>query len=196
MSQAINRKRNPGFILKFLAFVVLGAVAVFELQPWLDMATIAVEKITTIPFYGFIRSIPVVGQLFGWIVQRSNIASFLALGFWLLVNWAQVRSWATPVDIKKDPTLWFQVWTTRLISLGIQIVVSFLASPPYYGGWDSLSIDLPFVNLALVEWDALVLFVLFLYSFEFTCIIIDKSLEWNPIVDGFSNRSREGSRGG
>lgn len=194
MVGVINRKGNPGFILKFLAFVVLGAVAVFELQPWLAMAAVGVEKITTIPFYGFIRSIPVLGQLFGWIVARSNIASFLALGFWLLVNWAQVRSWATPVDIKKDPTLWFQVWSTRLLSLGIQLVVSFLASPPYYGGWDSLSIDLPFFNIALVEWDALVLFLLFLYSFEFTCIIIEKSLGWNPIIDGY--RSREGSRGG
>lgn len=196
MSQAFNQKRNPGFILKFLAFAVIGVVAVFELQPWLDVAAIGVEKITIFPFYNFIRSIPVLGQFFGWIVQRSNIASFLALGFWVLVNWAQVRSWAIPIDIKKNPTLWFQVWSTRLVSLGIQVIVSFLASPPYYGGWDSLSIDLPFINLALVEWDALVLFALFLYSFEFTCIIIDKSLEWNPIVDGFGNRRREEARGG
>lgn len=194
MSQSTfaSNRRLSGFI-RFISIMIITIVALFELQPWLDIGTRAADVIDIIPFFGFIRAIPVIGGILSWVVNSANIASALAIGFWYLVNKAQLQSLVSPINRKTNPELWFRQQLIKFGSLFIQLLVSFLASIPYKGGWNSLSIDLPVINPSLIDWQALIVFCLFLYSFEFTCLLMDWSLGWNPISDGWNGRRSDQS---
>lgn len=178
MTQAANRG-NPATIVRILCYFVVAVVAIFNFQPWLNLGAYAATKIDVIPFYSTIRSIPILGGIFAWFV--GNLASILAVGLWWVVQRAQVRSLFHQIDKKTYPQLWFKQQIVKWGAYGIEMIICFLASPPYTGGWNSLKADLPILNFSLIDWNSLTTFLLFLGAFEVTCGLMDWSLGWNPV---------------
>ena len=179
-----STRATPQLAVRIICWVILGVVAVFNFQPWFDLGVYAATQINIIPFYDTIRAIPVIGGLFAWFV--GNLAGILAVGLWWIVQRTQVASMFTQIDRKSYPELWFKQQITKWGAYGIEIIICFLASPPYTGGWSSLKVDLPIINFALIDWNAVVTFLLFLGAFEATCGLMDWALGWNPV----SGRSR------
>lgn len=176
MTQA---KASPELPIKIFCWFTLAVVAIFNFQPWFALGTYAATKLDVIPFYGTIRAIPVIGGLFAWVI--TNIATILALGLWWVVQRTQVRSLFHKIDRKVFPEAWFKQQITKYGAYGIEVIICFLASPPYTGGWSSMKADLPILNFALIDWNALTTFLLFLGAFEVTCGLMDQFLGWNPV---------------
>lgn len=161
---------RPNIIIKLVGFSILGGLGylmLLNIQPWMDVAAIAAKEIKIIPFQKELVSIPFIGGIFLFMIV--NLAKFLGIALWGIVNGLESLPFVIETQFVKEKV---PAWITkdlnlyRLIAYCVEVVVAFVAYPPYSGGFKAISEDFPNFDMNLMDWGNIVTFILAILGFE------------------------------
>ncbi len=69
-------------------WVLIGVVAVLNVQPWIGVAKYMVDVITLIPFQNFLLALPLIGSVLKFLLD--NLTSLFAIALWSGTQFLQV----------------------------------------------------------------------------------------------------------
>lgn len=169
---------GPNLPVKIIGFCILGGLGylmLLNVQPWLEVAELAAKEIKILPFQDTLVSIPFLGGLILWTIV--NGAKILAIFLWGIVNGLESLPFfietefgnRVPEIIKKDLN------TYRLIAYVTETIVCWVRYPTYSGGWSAVVSDFPNFDMALIDWNNAVVFLLAIAGFEL-CLQVSKRI--------------------
>jgi hypothetical protein len=144
----------------------IGFLIVLNMQPWIEVAEAAAKEVKVIPFQDALTAIPFVGGVILWVIV--NIAKILAVALWAIVNGlenlpsllkASGRG-AIPKDAMKFLNL------ARAAAYVVEIVVCWVRYPTYQGGFAAVAMDWPNLQMDLIDWQQLGVFLLAIIGCE------------------------------
>lgn len=147
---------------KFLFTAGIGYIMLINVQPWLELSKAIASQISTIPFLDSLVAIPLLGGWIEWFF--ANIIPILGMVLWGLVQLIEVLPMmaddSLPLNLKE------RLEGYRWMAYSIEAFVCFLRYPPYEGGMDTLMMDAPNWDAALIDWWNLAFFVITMFGFE------------------------------
>ena len=161
---------RPNLAIKLIGFCMiagLGYLMLLNVQPWMDVADIAAKGIKIIPFQDVLVSIPFLGGLILFCIV--NLAKILGIALWGIVNGLESLPFVIEsMYVKEKIPKWIlkDLKLYRLIAYCVEVVVCFVAYPPYSGGWAAIVSDWPNFDMNLIDWNNVVTFVLAILGFE------------------------------
>lgn len=161
---------RPNIVIKLVGFSILGGLGylmLLNIQPWMDVAEIAAKSIKIIPFQKELVAIPFIGGIFLFLIV--NLAKFLGIALWGIVNGLESLPFVIQTAYVKDKVpgwIMKDLELYRLIAYIVEVVVCFVAYPPYSGGFKAISEDFPNLDMNLMDWNNIVTFILAILGFE------------------------------
>ena len=160
---------TPNLPIKIIGFCILGGLGylmLLNVQPWIDVAELAAKEIKILPFQDTLVSIPFLGGLILWcIVNGSKI---LAIFLWGIVNGLESLPFFIETSFGNKVPEWIKkdLNTYRLVGYVTETIVCWVRYPTYIGGWGAVVSDFPNFDMALIDWNNLVVFLLAILGFE------------------------------
>ena len=161
----------------FIGLVVFGLVIVIGLnfQPWLRVGEEAALLIVENPIVWLVSWVPILGGFANWLLnEATNLTKTVAFIAWGTAQFTQTFPMIAKFlkrkgVISKGITKKFQI--VRVLSYVVEVIVSFVAYPPYRGGWVALQADLSAQTLdfALVDRGNIITAILTIALFEVYC---------------------------
>ena len=160
---------TPNLPIKIIGFCILGGLGylmLLNVQPWIDVAELAAKEIKILPFQDTLVSIPFLGGLILWcIVNGSKI---LAIFLWGIVNGLESLPFFIETSFGNKVPEWIRkdLNTYRLVGYITETIVCWVRYPTYIGGWGAVVSGFPNFDMALIDWNNLVVFLLAILGFE------------------------------
>lgn len=168
-AQNSNSKFTPNLPIKIIGFCILGGLGylmLLNVQPWIAVAVIAAKQVKILPFQDTLVSIPFLGGLILWVITKA--ATILAIFLWGIINGLESLPFFIETSFGSKVPEWIKkdLNTYRLIAYVTETVVCWVAYPTYQGGWNAIVQDFPNIDMALIDWNNMVVFLLSILGFE------------------------------
>jgi hypothetical protein len=150
-------------VLRFVIFAVcvgIGFLIILNMQPWVEVAESAAKEIKVIPFQDALTAIPFIGGVILWGIV--NLAKILAVTLWAIVNGIEQLPALLKASgrgtIPKDAMKFLNL--ARAVAYVAEITVCWVRYPSYQGGFASVAMDWPNLQMDLIDWQQLSVFLL------------------------------------
>lgn len=160
---------HPSLPIKIIGFCILGGLGylmLLNVQPWIDVADLAAKEVKILPFQDTLVAIPYLGGLILWCIV--NGAKILAIFLWGIVNGLESLPFFVETAFGNKIPNWIKkdLNTYRLIGYVTETIVCWVRYPTYTGGWNAVVSDWPNFDMALIDWNNVVVFLLSIAGFE------------------------------
>lgn len=163
MSTNFKPNRLGSAILRGVIFAVcvgIGFLIVLNMQPWVEVAESAAKEVKVIPFQDALTSIPFIGGVILWIIV--NLAKILAVALWAIVNGIEQLPALLKASgrgaIPKDSMKFLHL--ARAVAYVVEVTVCWVRYPTYEGGFAAVVMDCPNLQMDLIDWQQLSVFLL------------------------------------
>jgi hypothetical protein len=150
-------------VLRGVIFAVCVGIAfliILNMQPWVEVAEAAAKEIKVIPFQDALTAIPFIGGVILWVIV--NLAKILAVTLWAIVNGIEQLPALLKASgrgtIPKDAMKFLNL--ARAVAYVAEITVCWVRYPSYQGGFAAVAMDWPNLQMDLIDWQQLSVFLL------------------------------------
>ena len=169
---------KPSWPIRLIGFCILGGLGflmLLNLQPWLEVADVAAKEVKILPFQDTLVGIPFLGGLILWAIV--NASKILAVFLWGIVNGLESLPFflETALGSKIPAHILKNLNTYRGVAYVTEAIVCWVRYPSYTGGWSAVMRDWPNFDMALIDWNNMLVFLLALAGFEI-CINVAKNI--------------------